>query len=146
MALAFVGPVIPDRTVHHAPVVPQRDVVLLPPEDLGSVNVADRGLLRSHSLFVGLAAQVVGEFLVSDLAYRKTVLGLVRLASLDLAVSDVGRRMNAVFLREHELQTVVPLAVAEVLLPMLAELGKFLGSFLELAVELLAFGDELLLL
>src|SRR5216683_513990 len=66
-------------------------LVVFEAEDLCGVRVA-HGLRRRLTRFVlGLAGQVIDEFLVGDLADRVAVPRLMRLANCDLAVAGVGR-------------------------------------------------------
>src|SRR5258708_36154151 len=66
----------------------------------------------------------------------------MRLASNYLAVAGVGGGLESVFQAEVQLGHVVPLPVAQILLPMLAEVGEHRGGLPELAIALEALRGE----
>src|SRR5260370_9605098 len=117
---------------------------VFPAENLGGVQIADRLGRGAASLFFGLADHVVDELLVRELADRVTVLRLMRMASDYIAVAGICGGLEPVFLTEVQLGNVVALAVAQILLPVLAEVRERGGSHLELAIALDALRGELL--
>src|SRR5260370_16589912 len=117
---------------------------VFPAENLGGVQIADRLGRGAASLFFGLADHVVDELLVRELADRVTVLRLMRMASDYIAVAGICGGLEPVFLTEVQLGNVVALAVAQILLPVLAEVRERGGGHLEFAIALDALGGELL--
>src|SRR5262249_50624670 len=107
---------------------------VFPSKNLGGVGVADRLLLSVLGLFGSLALQGIDELLVYDPADRESVLGLMRFAGRDFAVAGIGGGMDALLQRKDELREIVVLAIAQVLSPMLAEVGKLGGCLFELLV------------